>query len=62
LWSHLRNSSSAIERHLALRSRAFSKAMGVGFKCRVLGDGPKLQSQAYLCADNDVGGGELLAQ
>jgi hypothetical protein len=57
----LRNSSSAIERDLALRIRAFSKAMGVGFKCRVLGDGPKLQSQAYLCADNDVGGGELLA-
>jgi hypothetical protein len=58
----LRKSSSAIEHHLALRSWTFSKAMGVGFKCRVLGDGPKLQSQAYLCADKDVGGGELFAQ
>jgi hypothetical protein len=36
--------------------------MGVGFKCWVLGDGPKLQSQTYLCADKDVGGGELFAE
>jgi len=62
LRSHLRNSSSAIERHLAPRSQAFPKAMGVGFKCWVLGDGPKLQSQTYLCADKDVGGGELFAE